>query len=100
MEVEFLSAEIIKLENKCEALEARSHHNTTGTVAIPEDAGNFSSTAAVSALPKDTFDLQKWFNGVHCQPHEIPGVGLGPLHPAQLCVTYNSVKNEFKSSHE
>lgn len=56
--VEHLSAEVVKLENRCEDLEARSRRNNIRIMGVPEDSAA-SSTEAVAALLKNAFKLEK-----------------------------------------
>lgn len=52
-----LSAELVKMENKCEDLESRSRRNNIRIVGVPEDTP--STTAAVSVLLKEAFGREK-----------------------------------------
>lgn len=56
--VERLSADLIRLDNKCNDLEARSRRNNIRLVGIPEDFST-SSTTAISTLLKEAFKLEK-----------------------------------------
>ncbi|CAG5896879.1 unnamed protein product [Menidia menidia] len=53
-----LTANVAKLENKCEDLESRSRRNNIRIVGVPEGPGT-CDTAAVSALLKEAFALEK-----------------------------------------
>ncbi|KAF7644014.1 hypothetical protein LDENG_00229480 [Lucifuga dentata] len=57
--VECLAGELIKLDNKCDDLEARSWRNNIRIVGVPEDSPNSSTIAAISALLKDALNLDK-----------------------------------------
>ncbi|KAF4073625.1 hypothetical protein AMELA_G00245440 [Ameiurus melas] len=56
--IESLTATVTPLENKCEDLESRSRHNNVRIVGVPKGADT-CSTAAVAALLKDAFGLEK-----------------------------------------
>ncbi|RXN13105.1 putative transposase element L1Md-A101/L1Md-A102/L1Md-A2 [Labeo rohita] len=53
-----LTANIAKLENKCEDLESRTRRNNVRIVGVPEGP-NTSTTAAVASLLKEAFNLEK-----------------------------------------
>lgn len=57
--VERLSAELMRLDNKCDDLEARSRRNNIRLVGIPEDFSTSSTAMAVSSLLKEAFKLEK-----------------------------------------
>lgn len=56
--IECLTANVAKLENKCEDLESRSRRNNVRIVGVPEGPDT-CSTAAVAAMLKEAFDLEK-----------------------------------------
>lgn len=53
-----LTANLAKLENKCEDLESRSRRNNIRIIGVPEGPDS-STTAAVAAMLKEAFDLEK-----------------------------------------
>ncbi|KAE8284639.1 Bile salt sulfotransferase [Larimichthys crocea] len=57
--VAHLSTELIRLDNKCEDLEARSRRNNIRLVGIPEDFSTSSTATAISTLLKEALELQK-----------------------------------------
>lgn len=57
--VELLSADLVRVENKCEDLEARSRRNNIRIVGIPEDSADSSTAAAISTLLKEALHLEK-----------------------------------------
>ena len=57
--VEHLSTELIRLDNKCEDLEARSQRNNIRLVGIPEDFSTSSAATAISSLLKEALKLEK-----------------------------------------
>ena len=56
--IKSLTANVAKLENKCEDLESRSRRNNVRIVGVPEGPDT-CTTAAVAALLKEAFDLVK-----------------------------------------
>lgn len=56
--IEYLTANVAKLENKCEDLESRSRRNNVRIIGVPEGPDS-CTTAAVAALLKEAFDLGK-----------------------------------------
>ncbi|KAF4075025.1 hypothetical protein AMELA_G00229970 [Ameiurus melas] len=56
--IESLTATVTQLENKCEDLESRSRCNNVRIVGVPEGTDT-CTTAAVAALLKETFGLEK-----------------------------------------
>lgn len=56
--IKSLTASVTKLENKCEDLESRSRSNNVRIVGVPEGPDT-CSTAAVAALLKEAFVLEK-----------------------------------------
>lgn len=56
--IEHLTANVAKLENKCEDLESRSRRNNVRIVGVPEGPDT-CTTAAVAALLKEAFNLEK-----------------------------------------
>lgn len=56
--IECLTASVAKLENKCEDLESRSRRNNVRIVGVPEGPDT-CTTAAVAALLKEAFNLEK-----------------------------------------
>ena len=56
--IKCLTANVAKLENKCEDLESRSRRNNVRIVGVPEGPDT-CTTAAVAALLKEAFDLVK-----------------------------------------
>ena len=56
--IECLTANVTKLENKCEDLESRSRRNNVTIIGVPEGPDS-CTTAAVAALLKEAFDLGK-----------------------------------------
>ncbi|KAF4073207.1 hypothetical protein AMELA_G00256310 [Ameiurus melas] len=56
--IESLTVTVTQLENKCEDLESRSRRNNIRIVGVPEGADT-CTTAAVAALLKDAFGLEK-----------------------------------------
>ncbi|KAE8284634.1 hypothetical protein D5F01_LYC17969 [Larimichthys crocea] len=57
--VAHLSTELIRLDNKCQDLEARSRRNNMRLVGIPEDFSTSSTATAISTLLKEALELQK-----------------------------------------
>ena len=57
--VDDMAAELARLDNKCEDLEARSRRNNIQILGIPEGSANSSTTTAVSTLLKEAFKLDK-----------------------------------------
>lgn len=55
--VETMSQQLVKLENKCEDLESRSHHNNICVIGVQEV--NILSTTDVSTLLREAFGLEK-----------------------------------------
>uniref|UniRef100_A0A668TBT9 L1 transposable element RRM domain-containing protein n=1 Tax=Oreochromis aureus TaxID=47969 RepID=A0A668TBT9_OREAU len=55
--VEHLTKAVAKLENKCDDLESRSRRQNIRIVGVPEDDPLSASTAAISRLLKEAFDL-------------------------------------------
>uniref|UniRef100_A0AAQ6ABC2 L1 transposable element RRM domain-containing protein n=1 Tax=Amphiprion ocellaris TaxID=80972 RepID=A0AAQ6ABC2_AMPOC len=91
--IESLTANVTKLENKCEDLESRSRRNNIRIVGVPE--GNDScTTAAVAALLKEAFNLQKepLLDRAHRtlqpkpKPHERPRAIVCRFHYYSDCV--------------
>ncbi|XP_053493902.1 uncharacterized protein LOC128615675 [Ictalurus furcatus] len=81
--VECLSADLGRVENKCEDLEARSRHNNLRIVGVPEDSTSASTPAAVSTLVKEAFKLDKepLLDRAHrtLQPKPKPGERPRPI---------------------
>lgn len=81
--VEHLSAELLKMDNKCEALEARSRRNNIQIVGVPEDSTIPSTTAAISSLLKEALKLDKepLLDSAHrtFQPKPKPGERPRPI---------------------
>ncbi|CAG5884007.1 unnamed protein product [Menidia menidia] len=88
-----LTANVAKLENKCEDLESRSRRNNIRIVGVPEGPGT-CDTAAVSALLKEAFALEKepLLDRSHRtlqpkpQPNERPRAIVCKLHYYSDCV--------------
>ncbi|KAJ4938794.1 hypothetical protein JOQ06_028260 [Pogonophryne albipinna] len=57
--VEHLSAELERVDNKCEDLEARSRRNNVRIVGVPEETTITNTTATISTLLKEAFKLEK-----------------------------------------
>ncbi|KAL6476284.1 hypothetical protein MHYP_G00147830 [Metynnis hypsauchen] len=125
--IESLTANVAKLENKCEDLESRSRRNNIRILGVPEGPDT-CTTAAVAALLKEAFGLVKEplldrshrtlqpkpkpgdrprvivararaaFNEVRRQLRGIDGARYGLIHPARLRVTYNGVQKDFVSA--
>ncbi len=57
--VEPLSAELVKVENKCRDLDARSQRHNTRIVDVPEDSANSFTTTAISTPSEDALKLDK-----------------------------------------
>lgn len=55
--VESLSAAVVKLEDKCEDLEARSRRNSMKIIGVPEE--KLSTTVAISKLLKEALNIDK-----------------------------------------
>ncbi|KAM7412375.1 hypothetical protein PAMA_022045 [Pampus argenteus] len=56
--IEYLTASVAKLENKCEDLESRSRRNNVRIIGVPEGPDTCSTTA-VAAMLKEAFTLEK-----------------------------------------
>ena len=54
-----MSAELTRLDYKCEDLEARLRRNNIRILGIPEDLPNSSTTTGISTLIKEAFQLDK-----------------------------------------
>lgn len=90
--VESLSATVVKLDDKCEDLEARSRHNNISIIGVPEDKP--STTVAISKLLKEALNIDKdiIIDRSHraLQPRPRPGerlrVIVARLHYHSNCV--------------
>ncbi|TKS86105.1 LINE-1 type transposase domain-containing protein 1 ES cell-associated protein 11 [Collichthys lucidus] len=56
--IEYLTASVAKLEDKCEDLESRSRRNNVRIIGVPEGPDTCSTTA-VAAMLKEAFALEK-----------------------------------------
>ncbi|KAL6477028.1 hypothetical protein MHYP_G00155270 [Metynnis hypsauchen] len=110
-----LTANVAKLENKCEDLESRSRRNNIRILGVP---------AAVATLLKEAFDQLRqikvrdqiisifpdytakvaWaraaFSEVRRQLCGIDDAWYGLIHPARLRITYSVVEKDFISAEE
>lgn len=57
--IDYLTATVTKLENKCEDLESRSRRKNVRIVGVPEEGPDTCSTTAIAALLKEVFGLEK-----------------------------------------
>ena len=78
--MEHLSTKLIRLDNKCEDLEARSRRNNIRLVGIPEDFSTSSAATDISSLLKEAFKLEKepLVDRAHRTPQPKPKPGERP----------------------
>lgn len=101
--VESLLAAVVKLEDKCEDLEARFHRNNIRIIGVPEEKP--STTMAISKLLKEALNIDKdiIIDRSHRalqprpRPGERPRVIVARLHYHSDCVdVLKSARNEMQ----